>query len=378
MASGKITGTTSLHSADYTFWIDWTSTANKSDNNSTVKATAYVKSNGGWDSDTVNSNWEQTITINGNQASKKIRVNIAKGATVTLISHTVTVPHNKDGTKTITISANCKLGSASYSPGTGTASGSAKLDKIPRVPPSAPTVTFSANPIAHTSTCKVGASGGSWGDGGKGSYTFQYRKKGSSSWNQLYKGTSSSASFKPSSYDGTYGSVFEFRVIITNGIDQTATSAVKSLTCAPQTVAPKSLKASPNPIKKKESVELTWSAGASGDKSYQARVRYHNGSSWSDYQSLGTTTSLSLTHTPSSDYTLSPRGTLEYSVRALDKYGRYTSYTTVSVKIQGGLMPIKVNGAWKNDAQAKIKVNSAWKDVDSIYVKVGSSWKAQS
>lgn len=385
MASGTIPGKISntSRSGDYTFWVEWKSSRISGTNSSSVTATAYVKSNGGWDSDTVNSNWTQTITINGSKASRDIRVNIKRDKTrVTLISHTVTVKHDNDGSKTITISANCKLGSTNYSsfpysPGTGTASESVDLDKIPRVPPTAASITFSANPIPHTSTCKVGASGGNWGDAGKGTYTFEYRKKGATSWTQLYKGGTSSASFTPSGKGGTYGTVFEFRVILTNAINQTATSGVKSLTCAPQPAAPKSLAAAPRPIKRNETVRLTWAAGASGDKSYQVRVRYYNGSSWSGYQSIGNTTSTSFSHTPSSLYTLSPKGKLEYSVRAQDKYSRDTGYTAIEVGIRGGLMPVKVNGAWNTDAQAKVKTDGTWTDADSIYVKAGGAWKSQ-
>lgn len=148
MASGNITGTTSLHSSDYTFWIDWSSAKDTINNRSTVTATAYVKSNGSWDSDTVNANFTQELTINGNSTSKNIRVNIPKGGTVTLISHSVTVSHNENGSKSITISANCRLGTASYSPGTGTASQSVSLDSIDR---SAPAVSFTTSNITTNS-----------------------------------------------------------------------------------------------------------------------------------------------------------------------------------------------------------------------------------
>lgn len=134
MASGRINGSVSKNSSGYEFYLTWSSKSNVSDNTSSVTATAYARAkSSAWASDTVNSNFTQKITINGKSSSKNVRVNIKRDTEpVKLFSYTTTVPHNSDGTKSITISANCKLGTASYSPGTGTASGTAKLDTIPR------------------------------------------------------------------------------------------------------------------------------------------------------------------------------------------------------------------------------------------------------
>ena len=378
MASGKITGTPKGSSSGlYNLWIEWSSKNPPGVNYSNVTAKMYVQRNDGYAGSMYSySSNPKSITVNGTKKSAPGAIDTRNNVKELLIaSDTIKVNHNADGTKKITISGSFSSDVPNLSG--GTVSGTATLDKIPRVPPTAASITFSANPIPHTSTCKVGASGGNWGDAGKGTYTFQYRKKGATSWTQLYQGGTSSVSFTPSGKGGTYGTVFEFRVILTNAINQTATSGVKSLTCAPQPAAPKSLAAAPRPIKRNETVRLTWAAGASGDKSYQVRVRYYNGSSWSDYQSIGNTTSTSFSHTPSSLYTLSPKGKLEYSVRAQDKYSRDTGYTAIEVGIRGGLMPVKVNGAWNTDAQAKVKTDGTWTDADSIYVKAGGAWKSQ-
>lgn len=150
MGKGTIPGSVSLNSSGYSFYIEWTSTPNVQKNTSSVTATAYAKAKTNeWASDTVNSNFTQKITINGDSVSENIRVNIESNMKpVKLISHTVTVNHDQDGSKSITISANCKLGTASYSPGTGTASKSVDLDHIDRT---APTVSFSVSGKTQTS-----------------------------------------------------------------------------------------------------------------------------------------------------------------------------------------------------------------------------------
>lgn len=51
----------------------------------------------------------------------------------------------------------------------------------------------------------------------------------------------------------------------------------------------------------------------------------------------------------------------------------YSRNATYSVKTQGGIMHVNVNGSWK-EAIAYVKIGSAWKQV-ICYTKVGSSWR---
>ena len=72
-------------------------------------------------------------TINGKTYTKQLYKYGGSGA-VTLASGTITVPHNSDGTKTISFSFSVSDGiNASYTPGSASASESLALTDIPRV-----------------------------------------------------------------------------------------------------------------------------------------------------------------------------------------------------------------------------------------------------
>ena len=142
MATGTINGSVSLNSNGYNFYLTYTETPNVIANTSTVSVTAWVSANPpNWASDTVNSNFTQTLTINGQTFSQNVRVRVYwNEPPYQLITGTVTVPHNTGGTGTCAISAYCHLGTASYSPGYGTASGTITLTPIDRT---APTISTS-------------------------------------------------------------------------------------------------------------------------------------------------------------------------------------------------------------------------------------------
>jgi len=135
MASGTITGTTS--NEYITARITWTSTPNTTNNTSTVKATLAYKKNSTYGNATYSREFDGSITINGN----KMTIDIDRSASnriylysdagwVTMGTHTVTVAHTSDGSKSITISATGGMSGTSFT--STSCSGKVELDTIPR------------------------------------------------------------------------------------------------------------------------------------------------------------------------------------------------------------------------------------------------------
>lgn len=128
-----INGSVSRNSDSYTFYIEWSESRASdyiSTNKTTVTATAYVSCSAhtAWAS-----GLSQSLTIDGTTFTDTKTVNLSSGVTVALISGSKTITHNTDGSKSITISANCDLPYGSgWGPDGGTASGTATLTTIPR------------------------------------------------------------------------------------------------------------------------------------------------------------------------------------------------------------------------------------------------------
>ena len=135
MASGTINGTTSnqyLYSK-----IEWSSTADTTNNRSTVTAALYYKRfNDGY---TTYGYRVCSITINGVKFSSTGAITITEHEWVKAVEGTVTVDHNSDGTKSIAISAEGLVDGTSLK--STTCSGTATLDSIPR----ASTIASAAN-----------------------------------------------------------------------------------------------------------------------------------------------------------------------------------------------------------------------------------------
>lgn len=119
----------------YTLRIDYTVNSQSIANNTTnitVKA-QLVSSGSSW---IINSSTNRTgtLTINGTSYTFNCTVGITGGATKTLFTKTVDVPHNADGTKTcsmkLTVPMNVTLSGTYY--GTQTVSGNATFTTIPR------------------------------------------------------------------------------------------------------------------------------------------------------------------------------------------------------------------------------------------------------
>ena len=108
--------------------ISWTATENIAGNYSDVTAKlSYSRT----DSYMTYGHWTGSLTINGDKKSVSGKyVEITKNSNTVTISHTVRVPHNDDGTKTVTISATGGITDTTLTK--TTISGSVTLVNIPR------------------------------------------------------------------------------------------------------------------------------------------------------------------------------------------------------------------------------------------------------
>lgn len=104
-----IPGSVSQRTDAYSFYIEW-SESKASDyittNKTTVSATAYIScsKHNAWQS-----GLSQKLVINGKEFTATKTVELSSGVTVALVTGSVPVEHNSDGTKSITISAECDL-----------------------------------------------------------------------------------------------------------------------------------------------------------------------------------------------------------------------------------------------------------------------------
>ncbi len=365
MASGTINGTTSLHSGDYTFWIAWSSEKNTIQNKSTVTATAYVKSNGSYASDTVNSQWRQEITINGNTASKNIRVNIPSGGTITLISHTVTVDHNGDGTKSITISSTCKLGSASYSPGTGTASKSVTLDSIDRT---APTITLQEGSVT-TSSITVTAKGNTTCD------EWWYSTNNGSTWTKYsdLTGVQASKTISGLSPSTTYSLKARARKKSNQVYGVSQPLSVRTKDAVPGAPTACTAKVGNDSVNYSvgDTITIAWSGATGTVTGYEIQYAFTSPGStaWSSWTAWTTATGTSVT-----DQSSRLAGVqIKYRVRALN--GSYASAWKESnaLTVRGG-MRFNAGGTWKHGT-VWINVAGVWKRARCVWRNVGGTWK---
>lgn len=144
MASGTINGSTGNQYIDAK--VVWSSTPNTSTNKSSVTAALYYKRNNtGF---TTSGTGTFSVTINGTKTSATKTLTITESAWVKAVEGTVTVSHNDDGTKAVTISASGSIPSTSLS--STSVSGSATLDTIPRT-----SAITSASNVTLGSACGI-------------------------------------------------------------------------------------------------------------------------------------------------------------------------------------------------------------------------------
>jgi hypothetical protein len=128
MASGYFTGTTG--NRYITARIEWSSAPNTTNNQSSVTAILSYKKSSSSTGATYGTG-SFSITINGSTKSFNVPITLNPNDTwVTIGSHTVTVDHNNDGSKSVQISATGGISGLTFS--STNCSATVILDKIPR------------------------------------------------------------------------------------------------------------------------------------------------------------------------------------------------------------------------------------------------------
>lgn len=144
MASATINGSTGNEYIDAK--VVWSSTPNTSTNKSTVTAALYYKRNNtGF---TTYGTGTFSVTINGVKSTATKELTITESAWVKAVEATVTVTHDDDGTKSVTISATGSMSGTSLT--STSVSGTAILDTIPRA-----SVIASAANVTLGKACNV-------------------------------------------------------------------------------------------------------------------------------------------------------------------------------------------------------------------------------
>lgn len=125
--SGSFTGSTSNRYVQPK--ITWSATQDIAGNYSNVTATlTYSRTNSGY---TTSGTWSGSITINGTTtATSNRQIYITQNSNTFAMSATVTVPHNADGSKSVTISCTGSIPAASLQ--STSCSATVTLDSIPR------------------------------------------------------------------------------------------------------------------------------------------------------------------------------------------------------------------------------------------------------
>lgn len=154
--SGTINGTVSMNGDKLSFYATWSAKPNTAGNYSDVTVKSFWRTTStGWNFNTVGSR-NASITINGSTQNISKVFSIywdTVGNPYQIQSYTCRVPHNNDGSKSITISAYADGTASSYGPGKCSAQATVTLDKIPRgaTIASAPDFTDEDNPIVKVS-----------------------------------------------------------------------------------------------------------------------------------------------------------------------------------------------------------------------------------
>lgn len=157
MASGTIKGSfTGTATSNVYPEIRWRSTSNVTANTSSVTAELwFIKVSSYWYPYNL-SGYSCGININGNNASTTATIDMRSVNSQRIWSRTVTVAHNADGAKSITISSG---GNTGLNLGSVSVSGTAKLDSIPRASDFG---TITGNQIGSAVTIAISRASGSF------------------------------------------------------------------------------------------------------------------------------------------------------------------------------------------------------------------------
>ena len=182
--SGTLTG--ACDNKNYTLTCEWTARQSIANNTSTITAKVFLKAPSGWSTDS--SYWD--CKINGKQVTNDKDV-VVGGTEVLLGQRSWTVNHNSDGTCSVNISFSYSNGLTSkgtYTTKTGSGSGTATLDTIPRT--SSFTLSSTSLEMGSTQTITISRANSSFTH--TVAYTF-----GSITNTVTTKTTSTSVTFKP-------------------------------------------------------------------------------------------------------------------------------------------------------------------------------------
>lgn len=193
MAGGSFDLTRTGSTSSYiTFKCTWTSTPNVAANTSTVKVTITASKSSSSTADTYgNYNASVSITSGGTQSVGSTSFRLSPGKTITLLTKTFTVPHDADGSKRVTITAN--VGGNVMS---GTGSQTATLDKINRTPGNVTSFTITAGDGNYVALGETITLKWSLASGTVTYYELQY-SRGNSGWKawKSIAGTNTTDSF---------------------------------------------------------------------------------------------------------------------------------------------------------------------------------------
>ena len=243
--------------------VEWSSTPNASNNSSTVSATMSLTANANGDALS-----GSHLTINGNRKEYSTHVSTSGNSAVRhiLTSHTVNVPHNSDGTKTITISGalvwnGYMWNGSSVNVSTLSGSGNATLDTIDvGTAPTNASISLNKTGIVEgdviaTGSCYVASSAGTV------YYKFAYSTNNGSSWTESSWQSNNSITYNITNI--SRGSTFQIRCKAKNDKGESGWSSSQSVKAnsAPSKVTNvKCIPTIPSSY-----IDITWDAATDSD-----------------------------------------------------------------------------------------------------------------
>jgi len=362
--SGTITGSTDNQYIDAK--ITWSATQSVDGNYSMVTATLYYsRNNTGY---TTYGTWSGKITINGTATSASKSLTITYNSNTKAISATVKVPHNSDGTKTISISASGSISGTSL--GSTSVSGSVTLNTIPR----ASSVSMSTGTMGSASTIKITRASSGF------THTLTY-KLGSKTVTIATKTSSTSVSWTPQIADfaaqipkATYGtgtltcttyngttSVGSKSISVRLNLPSSVKPSVGSLTLTPATITllnPANGAATTSTVsilvQNKNKLTLKASGAAAGTGSTIAYYTFSGPSYSQKVTSTSTSASISIS-------SVSNTGTLTYKVTATDARGRTSAAVSKTITCYAYTTPsISSFSAYRADSSGNKSANGTY------------------
>lgn len=334
--SGTIKGSTNNQYIDAK--ITWSATQSIDGNYSMVTATlSYSRNNTGY---TTSGTWSGKITINGTATNNSKYLTITYNSNTTAVSATIKVPHNADGTKTITISASGSMSGTSLS--STSISASVTLNTIPRTSSvsmgtgtmdsaSTITITRASSSFTHTLTYKFGSKTVTIATKTT-STSISWTPKVSDFAAQIPSATSGTGTLTCTTYNGST-SIGSSSINVTLNLPSSVKPSLTTLTLTPSAITlidPVTGNTTSNTanilVQKKNKLTLKASGATAGTGS---TIAYYTFSGPSSYSSKITSTSTSASASINS---VSSTGTLTYKVTVTDARGRTSDAITKTIE----------------------------------------------